>query len=198
MKFSMPANDPYLSMKLRFVATKYAALVAGGRENLLGRREFQVPAHYRETSDREKKTKEMFSYLRFVNAEDSELMLLSGADDFKLEDIDPLSIRSEIKVLEQIRQAAKEQFSEFDQDLEHDLKLLASGSVTDNNVRNCIVMRRGEKQVLNWYINLADKCIPLLQMPWKDLKRATAKCYQSSSAFDHYIKEVVVPIVKRS
>ncbi len=42
----------------------------GGRESNANR-EFQIPAHYRE-----KKTKEMFSFLRFVHAKGPELLAL--------------------------------------------------------------------------------------------------------------------------
>ena len=31
-----------------------------------------------------------------------------------------------------------------------------------SNERNCVVMRRGEKQVLRWYVKLADVCMDLL------------------------------------
>ena len=50
----------------------------GGRE-VNAKREFQVPGSYRE-----KKTKELFSFLRFIHAKDSELMLLGQSDGFKV------------------------------------------------------------------------------------------------------------------
>lgn len=77
MRFSLPPSDPQYSMKLR---------IMGGRD-LLAKREFQVPATYKETSDREKKTKEMFSYLRFAHAVDSELMVMSASEEFKIDEV---------------------------------------------------------------------------------------------------------------
>lgn len=101
---------------------------------------------------------------------------------------------------------------------------MAENKFENSNVRNCVVMRRyadvacnlcyayfvshschlcallfecsGEKQVLNWYLQLARACIPLLQMQWKDLKRCQSK-FSSNSALDHYVTTVVAPLVKR-
>lgn len=108
LRFSLPPNDPQLMMKQR---------IAHGR-NLLLPKEFQVPATYRETSDREKKTKEMFSYLRFIHAVDNELMVLSGGDEFKLEDIEPISCRLEIAVLKHVERSAQEALDQFPNTLE--------------------------------------------------------------------------------
>jgi histone-lysine N-methyltransferase SETD3 len=200
MKFSMDPSDPLYQMKLR---------MTGGR-HLFTNREFQVPATYRETSDREKKTKELFSFLRFVHAVNSELLVLgnnpnnkdnnnsANEDRIKLDDIDPISCRNEIAVLKHIEQSAKEILAGFDTTLEQDNELLKINKFPDSNYRNCIVMRRGEKQVLHWYIELAHKCIPLLQSQWKDVKKMTAKSYQSNTSLDHYIVNVVVPLVKRN
>eukprot|EP00954_Amorphochlora_amoebiformis_P021015 1343540-Amorphochlora_amoeboformis.AAC.1 len=66
----------------------------------------------------------------------------------------------------------------------------------DMNHRNCIMMRCGEKETLHWYIELATKAIPLLNMSWKDLKRIAAKCHQQQTRFNYYVTEVVVPLVK--
>jgi histone-lysine N-methyltransferase SETD3 len=197
MKFSMDSRDPLYAMKQR---------MTGGRKLFIDR-EFQVPATYRETSDREKKTKEMFSFLRFIHAVNSELMLLGNSgnnnnnnnaeDRIKIDDIEPISCRNEIEVLKHIQSAAREVLAEFETSLDEDNALLKENKFPDSNYRNCVVMRRGEKQVLHWYLTVADKCIPLLQSQWKDVKRNTAKSYQSNSALDHYIVSVVVPLVKR-
>jgi len=169
-------------MKVRFL---------GGRD-IAARREFQIPADYKE-----KKCKELFSFMRFIHAQDSELMLLSSADGFKLDDIEPISVRNEIKALEDIRAAAKLTLSGFPQSLEHDEKSVAEG-IDDFNLRNCVIMRRGEKQVLNWFIRVADQGIPFLKLPWKDLKRAAAKSYKGTDPFDYYVTNVVVPLVKKA
>jgi hypothetical protein len=128
LRVCIPPNDPHYHMKLRYL---------GGREHS-SRREFQVPASYRE-----KKTKELFSFLRFVHAQDSELMVLSSTDGFKLDEIEPISVRNEIKVLEDLKRAAAERLTHFPDTLESDLKLLASNTLEMySNYRNSVVMRR--------------------------------------------------------
>lgn len=184
IRVELPANDAHKDMKQRFLGgAKYS------------RREFQIPGR----SYREKKTKELFSFMRLIKAKDSELMLLSSGDGFKLEEIQPISIRNEIAVLEGIKKACLESLALFDHSLEHDEKLVASGELAQySNERNCVVMRRGEKRVLTWFINLADNSIPFLKKPWKDLKRIAAKCYQGTSGLDTYVTSVVVPLVKKA
>ena len=69
IRVELPANDAHKDMKQRFLGgAKYS------------RREFQIPGR----SYREKKTKELFSFMRLIKAKDSELMLLSSGDGFKV------------------------------------------------------------------------------------------------------------------
>jgi hypothetical protein len=67
-----------------------------------------------------------------------------------------------------------------------------------SNERNCVVMRRGEKQVLRWYVRLAEQGMELLNKPWSVVKKLTAKCAQSSEPLDYYIAHVIVPLVKKA
>jgi histone-lysine N-methyltransferase SETD3 len=183
LRVELPDDDAQYSMKLRFL---------GGRP-FQARREFQIPANYKE-----KKCKEFYSFMRFIHAQDSELMLLSSSDGLKLDDIDPISIRNEIAALTHIKRLASETLAGYPETLEHDRKLLASGTlVMFSNKRNCVVQRHGEKEVLAWLVECAERAIPLLQLPWKDLKRLAAKHNSGSSSFDYYVTTVVVALVKR-
>jgi len=183
IRLQLPKNDPHFAMKLRML---------GGRDTS-AKREFQIPANYKE-----KKTKELFSFMRFVHAKDSELLLLSSSDGFKLDEIEPISIQNEIKALTDISDACKVVVNAFDTSLDHDRKLLESNELPMySNLRNCVVMRRGEKEVLDWFIDLANKAIPLLALNWRDLKRAAAKSYQGNSKFDAYVTGAIVPLVKK-
>jgi histone-lysine N-methyltransferase SETD3 len=181
IKVGLPSNDPHFPMKLRML---------GGREHS-ARREFQIPASYGH-----KKVKELFSFMRFINSVDAELMMLSAGENFKLEEIGPISIRNEKKVLQDLFKASSEMYKGFPESLEHDQKLLDTNELKDSNLRNCVVMRRGEKQVLRWFMDLAEKSLPLLDLPWKDLKRTAAKFYAAKGTFEHYVTAVVVPLVK--
>jgi len=198
IRLSIPADAPALSLKTRLV---------GGR-NLLGVREFQVPATYRETHDRERKTKEMFAFARFALANEAELVEMSSragemnqaggghGGPFRIEEIEPVTTRLEAEVLKFIQAGARASLEAFETTIEEDNAILASGVYNNNpNARNCIVMRRGEKQVLKWFDNLATKAVPLLGMKWNDLRKMAGK-FLSPSARDHYVTHVVAQLVK--
>lgn len=183
LRVELPHTDPAYQMKIRFL---------GGKAHH-ARREYQIPANYKE-----KKCKEFFSFMRFLHAQDSELMLLSSSDGLKLDDIEPMSIRNEVAALNTIKKVASETLSGYPNSLEEDKKLLEPGAlIMFSNKRNCVVQRHGEKEVLHWLIECADKAIPYLQMAWKDLKRTAAKHNNGASGFDYYVTSVVVPLVKR-
>ena len=162
------------------------------------------PFSYRETSDREKKSREMFSWLRFVHATDSELSLIQSADEssggkpgqLRLDCIEPVSTRNEAAVLAHVGRAARAALAAFDTSLAVDDAILLANNFPDANVRNCVVQRRGEKQVLAWWAALAETAIPLLSLPWTELRKQASK-YLSSSARDHYITHCVATLVKR-
>ncbi len=128
--------------------------------------------------------------------------------------MDVISPTNEIAVLTALREAAAHSLSLFTTTMEEDNALLAAcdssnpapsvGSTAyemkrDSNLRNCVVVRRGEKQVLHWYIDLADRCIPLLKLSYGSLGRHA--CYhevaKGLTPADEYILNVVFPIVKR-
>jgi len=186
LPISIPANDPQFQMKLRFL---------GGHPSS-ARRRFQCPIQYRE-----KETKELFSFARFAYAQDSEIMLLGDAESFKIDDIEPISIRNEIAVLRVIAAASAKQLTYFEHTLDEDNKILEAVKEGKQKitwmVKCCLLVRRGEKEVLHYYVELAEKCVPLLEMPWKDLKKYAAKCYSGKGKFDQYITLVVVPLVKQ-
>lgn len=191
---SLSMHDPTLIMKRRMLPPHMQA-------NAFNAREFQVPATYRETSEREKKTKEMFSYLRFVHAVDSEMMMLttnSAHGSIKIEDLEPISVRNERKVLLAVQRAAQDALDAFDTTLEEDEQLLESNKYPQfTNERNCVLQRRGEKQVLHWYLSLAKMSLELLELPWKDLKKRTAKVGYASTTQEYYINNVLAPLKKK-
>jgi len=182
----LPEDDPHYRMKIKYLH---------GRRM----REFQVPAHYSEDSTGQSDNnhpRNMFSFFRFLHARDSELMVLSTNDGYKLKDVEPISIRNEIEVLKHIQRSAKKSLARFPDPLSLDHKLLKENKFMDMNHRNCIMMRSGEKETLHWYIELANKAIPMLKMSWKDLKRVAAKCNQQRNRFNYYVTSVIVPLVK--
>jgi histone-lysine N-methyltransferase SETD3 len=181
----IPTTDPHYPLKLSYL---------GGHASACKRR-FQIPIQYKE-----KEAKEAFSFTRFALAQDSEIMLLGGGADgaeFKVDDIEPISIRNEIAVLRVLADSAAKQLARFESTVDEDNKLLADPEKKlTTNIRNAILMRRGEKEVLMYYIQLAKEVVPLLEKPWKDLKKVAAKCSTGKGKFDQYITAVVVPLGK--
>jgi len=92
--------------------------------------------------------------LRVAYATLEELLPLSKLAS--VEKIDPVSIRNECAVLQVVAKASEETLKGFDTSLEEDLKLLddVDKKLTINQ-RNCIIMRKGEKEILHAYIELA-------------------------------------------
>lgn len=182
----LPEDDPHYQMKLKYLHGRRV-------------REYQVPGHYSEDSTGQSEVnhpRNMFSFFRFLHAQDKELMVLSTNDGYKLKDIDPISIRNEIAVLRHIQKSARESLARFPDPLSLDHKLLKENKFMDMNHRNCIMMRSGEKETLHWFIRLADMAVPMLKMSWKDLKRKAAKCHQQRTRFNYYVTSVIVPLVK--
>mmetsp|Transcript_3916 Transcript_3916/g.7502 ORF Transcript_3916/g.7502 Transcript_3916/m.7502 type:complete len:601 (+) Transcript_3916:115-1917(+) len=183
---TLPRDDPHFMMKFKYLHSSAT-------------REFQVPPTYSEdvsVLSENMKPRNMFSFFRFLHARDKELMLLSSADGYQIKDIGPISIRNETAVLKHVQEVARQTLKKFPDDLATDHKMLKVNKFMDMNHRNCIMMRCGEKETLHWYIDLADKAIPLLKMAWKDLKKIAAKCHQQQTRFNYYVTEVVVPLVK--
>ena len=78
----------------------------------------------------------------------------------KVEEVEPVSVRNEMAVLRMVKAAADEALRAFDTTLEEDEELLRSEAYPEySNERNCVLMRRGEKQVLRWYARLAEVCL---------------------------------------
>jgi len=157
-------------------------------------KEYQIPMKYKET-----KVKECFSFLRVMHAQNKEMMILPHNQGTN--DIPPLSIRNEQLSLLALSKAARESLLKFDTTLEHDNELLADEENYKkfSNKRNIVLMRRGEKEVLHFYVNLAKICIPLLRMQWKDLKKEVASKYRDTGDSDplsNYVNTVVVELVK--
>jgi len=178
IRLALDHTDAAFSVKLRLLGNSMQAT----------RQRFQIPA-----DSENKKTKKMFSFLRFMFAKDKELIDLQQVNDIEDLKIDPRSVRNELEVLIELRRGAAESLAKFKTTIDEDEKLKKEKPMY-SNIRNAIVMRLGEKRVLQWFIDLADTAIPMLKMPWKDLKRQAGKSRQTS--FDKYISTVVVQLVK--
>jgi len=84
IQVELPKSDPHYQTKLDFL----------GGHPYQAKREFQIPGFYRE-----KKCKEFFHFLRLINASNMELMMINSGDGYKLDEIEPISIKNEIGCL---------------------------------------------------------------------------------------------------
>jgi len=186
LEFSFQKTYPQFNMK----AVMLGEHVDASDEGIT--REFQIPMNYKE-----KKVKALFSFLRLMNAQEKEMLMLS--EDTNLEDIPPISVKNEQLSLLALSKAAKASLEEFDTTLDHDNALLADSENYPfmTNQRNIVLMRRGEKEVLHFYKDLAVTCIPLLRMQWKDLKKVASKYKDDDNPLGNYIKLIVVTLSKR-
>lgn len=184
MWFTLPPGDPHASMKTRLLQTSKMNLQAGQP------RRFQIPMDYGEDA-----AKELFSFLRFVHAKDSELLLLSSNDRFDVKKVEPLSLRNECEVMADLAVAAATSLSLFDTSLADDDALLRTDLTM--NVRNAVLMRRGEKEVLSYYRDLDAAVQPILRMHKKELKKFLLKRQaMPSTPYDAYIDAVIIPLIK--
>ena len=175
-------DDPHFAMKCRYM---------GGPRAGAQLQRFQIPIDYKE-----KAAKECFSFLRFAHAKDSELLLLSSEEkEVNVKDIAPLSIRNELSVVKHIARACESCLREFDTTVEEDEALLKRADLSMND-RNAILMRKGEKEVGRYYVELEAEMDKLVNMPWKDFKRTAQKAYSGRGKFDAYVTGIVVPLLK--
>jgi histone-lysine N-methyltransferase SETD3 len=121
---------------------------------------------------KEKCTKRAMSFLRVAVATVNELVPLAKLTD--LEIIDPISIANETRVMQAMAQQCQTVLSGFDTTLEEDNKAIEEGKLT-MNVRNCVVMRRGEKEVLNAYIDLNNTLQEVKDLDLRQLKKYLLK-----------------------
>jgi histone-lysine N-methyltransferase SETD3 len=148
---------------------------------------FQIPATYDHDS-----TKVMFQFLRCRFAK----------VQFRVTQLNSISKSNERQTLRAVRACALEMLAQFDTSLQQDNVLLDSGTLTlYSNERNSVVMRRGEKQVLTWFVTLADTCLPLLDCSWDQLKtqilawRNIPEQHAGEEAkFELYASQALVPL----
>ena len=177
-------------MKVRMLGSAKWGLTPGAPKR------FQIPVVSAEGM--EDVTKECFAFLRFVHAKDSELLLLSSNERFDVRKIDPVSLRNELEVVHDLAIAAETSLSQFETTLDEDNRILADTNLHPN-IRNAVLMRRGEKEVLTFYAQLAAEVQAVVNMPRKDFKRWTIKRGTHNpkpTKFDAYIDSIIVPLIK--
>ena len=129
---------------------------------------------------------EFMSWLRFVEFDENITLLIDyqaraatqspmqdsdsddAADDpnrgFKAKDLPPLSVRNEQKVLLRMKLEATKLLGNYPQTYEEDLEILEKDEGLTFNTRNALLMRSGEKKILQHVIEFADTMVRLLNL----------------------------------
>jgi tetratricopeptide (TPR) repeat protein len=154
----------------------------------------------------------------------------NGDRELGLRSVPPLSLRNELAVLHALRQAAQEALAQFSCTMAEDDVLLArddelqeqaaekrraadaagrdfddaeaqltEGRLTINQ-RNCVIMRRGEKQVLQHFIDMAAEARWLvaqwraaIPLPNSDVAAASSSAGQTETPWDTFLTVVAEP-----
>ncbi|MFO0591644.1 MAG: SET domain-containing histone-lysine N-methyltransferase [Polyangiaceae bacterium] len=111
-------------------------------------------------------TQRTFTFLRACAASGSEIARVAKLVE-ESKPVPALSARNEISALAMLDRACAASLAKFDSpDEAEDLELLSRPDLTVN-VRNAILVRRGEKRLLKSFRTLVGAAIPLLRLPRK-------------------------------
>ena len=72
------------------------------------------------------------------------------------------SIANECAALILLKNTCENMLSKYETTLEEDKRILEEQALTYNE-KNCIVLRMGEKEVLHYYINFAERTLKILE-----------------------------------
>lgn len=121
------------------------------RQQLLGlTTPFELRSYTLSLTDDAGPMEEMFSFLRIACAGAEELATLAAAPDARIRARSPLSARNEQKVIDSFITLCEEQLAGYETPLAEDERILREERLSQN-ARNCILMRRGEKRILETY-----------------------------------------------
>jgi len=148
-------------------------------------RTFRVPANLDHKS-----TRKMLSLLRLTCASSEDALPPSRDAE---EEIGPVSLANETRCLLALAAACTEALRRFPTNLEEDETLLQDQALTRNS-RNSILMRKGEKRVLRYFLELAEVAVPWLRRPWSEVERAAAESRYGAGNFDDYLTSVAVSL----
>jgi histone-lysine N-methyltransferase SETD3 len=120
----------------------------------------------------------IFSYLRLLHADAT--LRIDKADK-----VEPVSRENEIAALTSLAEACARHLQEFPTTIEEDDALLKNPVLT-RNVRNMVNIRRDEKAILNYFLDLTKIALPLLRDKACDIGKHPA----ARSAYADYFSEL--------
>ena len=114
----------------------------------------------------------------------------------------PISFQNEIQVLKKIIEIINLELMNYNKSLNEDLLYLKENkSKISFNEYNCYIIRISEKDILNYYINMCEKCISLFEKPINEIeeivKSLITNNYNNLLEYEFYIKEVLRNCIKK-
>lgn len=149
-------------------------------------------------STEEKCFGELFGVLRYIEFDSMNNLpdLIQQCTDpestiFKPTLMQKFSLANEKRVLLRLKSLMENRLSLYLTTLEEDVETLST-QLTENQ-RNIVLIRKGEKVILHWYLKLVETCLPiLLSADAKELKSRK----KTGTPYDEYISQVVIPLVR--
>jgi len=183
MWFNVPQNDPLYPLKSKLLGPRT--------------RRFQIPFEHKE-----RVTRKCMSYLRVAYATMEELQELQKLPS--VEKFDPLNVHNEAKAVHAVAEAAQVVLKGFPTSLADDNKMLLDGDrKLTMNIRNCLIMRRGEKEVLHAWIDLSERLKEVENYDVRKLKKylmkeVTGRGKEPSFAWrlEMYFEELWIPLLQ--
>ncbi|KAL4505376.1 hypothetical protein ABPG72_002438 [Tetrahymena utriculariae] len=103
----------------------------------------------------------------------------------------PLSVENEHKMWQRVQELLIPLLLKYKTTVVKDKELLESGSLSQNQ-RNCVLIRLGEKNILEYYIDMASKMMYLLENNDKKQILESAKSDPKYLPYFHYIIQVIL------
>lgn len=180
-----PSADPYWAQKRDLLDRADAS------------RPIRVSSNYPQAT-----TMEAFSFLRFAVADgaDTQALPFVGADtELGRKRIEPISCTNEAAALRALASMCEAQLGRYPTTLFEDLARLHSGRLRRfTNARNCVVLLRGEKDVLHHWIRMADLLCPILEEgTMEDVERLRLHELREDGDAEQYLSGVVAPLLER-
>jgi len=142
---------------------------------------------------------ELFGFLRFIEFDDKnrlaeliQLCTATNAGSIKPTALPKISVNNEKRALLRLKALMEERLSLYSTSLEQDVEMLKTQQLTENQ-RNIVMLRKGEKVVLHWHLQLVETCLPLLlSADIEEFKRLK----KTGTPYDDYISSIVTPLVR--
>lgn len=93
-----------------------------------------------------------------------------------------LSFELEEQVWSEVGRLAKSSLSDYPTTLEQDYELLKRPDLSFN-IRNCVTLRVGEKEIFGNYQKMAEELTQLLRLPSKDIRKAAKDMAKDSQKY---------------